>query len=1031
MKQLLPKISARRFNLSFLCNSLLLVVVFLPIQSFAQKKISTSPINKAAVPSLSHVFKNYSVFAIDAPALASHARTNAKKSMDVEFDFAGLPSLRIDIEENDILSSGYKLTVGSASGAQQFARPAVMTYKGKLADDNNSHVYLTISDQTVFGVIKGKGKEYYIEPLRYFSKTAPPAAFVVYEAKDVIPNSGTCGNTEASQKAPQLENDITQRATGTCKMVEVAIASDYSMLARYGSAAVVQERNIGIMNLMVGIYHEAQFGTQYLEFKILSQYVAAAASSNPFSPMYNGDDAGIMLTNFTGWAKFALAGFRGRYDIAQLWTATNIAYESSYGVIGLARIGGLCVGEGCQVLEDFGGSALVTASMVGHETGHNLNFQHDEAGSPYIMAPSVSDPPYTTFSPTSTAVITDYINGPAGMCLSPCIESLVAQFSASNNALCSGSSVTFTDYSIGEVISRSWQFGVGANPAASTNEIDNVTYATPGLKEITLTVSNGLNSATIKKNIVVSTPPIKCQVPGPNSTDNGVLASFTLGDINFSAGVIWIDRGIYEDKSCSDMAALLPGKTYTGSASIGTQHIFSGYSIPTKLQVMLDYNNDGDFADANESVYSTTECTEGVLQFPITIPAAPPVANKLLRLRVMAHPCSVEATDGCTLPVKSQVYDFSVYFVCQNPVTFYRDADSDGFGDPLNSTQACSRPPGYVINPADCNDNNAAINPNTQWIIDNDNDGYYTGSPVIQCTSPGSVYKVKTTQQAGDCNDNNALINPATEWIRDVDQDGYYPGQVVVQCASPGAAYLVKSTQLAGDCNDNDPAVNAGTTEVCANGKDDNCNGVIDETICIPCSNATDLTTTFITTTTATLNWVAAANPLIWEVRYKKTGSGTQWTTLPQLTGNVRSVTISSLSANSVHNWQIRAKCRNAWTKYTDVVTFTTLSLSNLEEIITLTNKNETKDVAASPILMARAMPNPSLSSFTITVSSDNKKERIMMQVVDIAGRIIETRNVNADQSIQLGERYKEGIYIVRILQGKQAKQLKLVKLPG
>ena len=121
--------------------------------------ISTSPINKAAVPSLSHVFKNYSVFAIDAPALASHTRTNAKKSMDVEFDFAGLPSLRIDIEENDILSSGYKLIVGSASGAQEFARPAVMTYKGKLADDNNSHVYLTISDQTLFGVIKGKGKE--------------------------------------------------------------------------------------------------------------------------------------------------------------------------------------------------------------------------------------------------------------------------------------------------------------------------------------------------------------------------------------------------------------------------------------------------------------------------------------------------------------------------------------------------------------------------------------------------------------------------------------------------------------------------------------------------------------------------------------------------------------------------------------------------------------------------------------------------------------------------------------------------------
>ena len=42
---------------------------------------------------------------------------------------------------------------------------------------------------------------------------------------------------------------------------------------------------------------------------------------------------------------------------------------------------------------------------------------------------------------------------------------------------------------------------------------------------------------------------------------------------------------------------------------------------------------------------------------------------------------------------------------------FYADADDDGFGDPALEQCACAAPDGYVGNPQDCDDSNAAVNP--------------------------------------------------------------------------------------------------------------------------------------------------------------------------------------------------------------------------------------------------------------------------------------------------------------------------------
>ncbi len=89
----------------------------------------------------------------------------------------------------------------------------------------------------------------------------------------------------------------------------------------------------------------------------------------------------------------------------------------------------------------------------------------------------------------------------------------------------------------------------------------------------------------------------------------------------------------------------------------------------------------------------------------------------------------------------------------------------------------------------------------------------------------------------------------------------------------------------------------------------------------------------------------------------------------------------------------------------------------------------ETVDPLLTDQLEAKAFPNPSTNNFSITVKANTGKERITMQVIDMYGRVIETRNVTANSMIRFGDRYRPGTYFVRIIQGKEHKEIKLIKL--
>jgi hypothetical protein len=75
------------------------------------------------------------------------------------------------------------------------------------------------------------------------------------------------------------------------------------------------------------------------------------------------------------------------------------------------------------------------------------------------------------------------------------------------------------------------------------------------------------------------------------------------------------------------------------------------------------------------------------------------------------------------------------------------------------------------------------------------------------------------------------------------------------------------------------------------------------------------------------------------------------------------------------------------------------------------------------------AYPTPSNSNFSVRITSNNVKEKIRLQVVDVMGRVVESQhNIAPNTTLLLGSAYKTGVYFTRITQGDKVSVIKLVK---
>jgi hypothetical protein len=76
------------------------------------------------------------------------------------------------------------------------------------------------------------------------------------------------------------------------------------------------------------------------------------------------------------------------------------------------------------------------------------------------------------------------------------------------------------------------------------------------------------------------------------------------------------------------------------------------------------------------------------------------------------------------------------------------------------------------------------------------------------------------------------------------------------------------------------------------------------------------------------------------------------------------------------------------------------------------------------------AFPNPTQNQFKVHVESSNRNDKIMLRVFDAYGRTVRLiRDAMAGQTITLGNEYRPGVYYIEMIQGKNRKQVKLLKV--
>uniref|UniRef100_UPI004049E769 SBBP repeat-containing protein n=3 Tax=Flavobacterium sp. TaxID=239 RepID=UPI004049E769 len=121
---------------------------------------------------------------------------------------------------------------------------------------------------------------------------------------------------------------------------------------------------------------------------------------------------------------------------------------------------------------------------------------------------------------------------------------------------------------------------------------------------------------------------------------------------------------------------------------------------------------------------------------------------------------------------------------------------------------------------------------------------------------------------------------------------------------------------------------------------------------------------------------------------------------------------------NQTYSIQVAIKYYGFWGAYGDACNWTVGTVGTrliAEEVVAITSEN----------FNIKAYPNPFVNQITLSLSNENTQSDIM--VYDMTGKLIQ--QVSTEQtSVEIGNNWSKGIYLVQIVQGQETKNIRIVK---
>lgn len=351
-------------------------------------------------------------------------------------------------------------------------------------------------------------------------------------------------------------------------------------------------------------------------------------------------------------------------------------------------------------------------------------------------------------------------------------------------------------------------------------------------------------------------------------------------------------------------------------------------------------------------------------------------------------------------------------------VTYYADADNDGFGNPEVTTQSCNgAPTGYVALNTDCNDNNAAINPNAVDVcydgIDNNCDGIIDNgcTPIVSVLQPslcgGTLPAINTSIYAN-------LVSGAQGYRFRVTDMTTMQVQTIDKLLR-----VFSITQLPSYAFDRTYQVEVAIRY----------NNVWQPFFGLPCTVTTPVATTKVQVAQCGANITNLNTPILVNLVPFATGYRFKITDLATMEEQIidrplRDVRLSDVSFATINNdYSIEVAVRNTNGTYMQYGESCTVSTHSNVSVTKSSQDITTKEPSAV------VYPNPFSNSFGISLENYSQ-ELVEINVYSMLGTLVESKQIDitAIHEVSLGHNYPSGVYNVVVAQGSNVKTLRVVK---